>query len=48
MRLLAKPSTGHILYEGKDITSMDPCRYRSQYVGVIFQSYNLLMNITAL
>lgn len=48
MSLLTKPSTGTILYEGKDITGMDPYRYRSTYVGVIFQSYNLLMHLTAL
>lgn len=48
MSLLTKPSTGTILYEGKDITGIDPYRYRSTYVGVIFQSYNLLMHLTAL
>ena len=48
MSLLTKPSDGQILFEGKDITGMDPYAYRSHYVGVIFQSYNLLMNLTAL
>lgn len=48
MSLLTKPSTGMILYEGNDITEMDPYHYRSTYVGVIFQSYNLLMHLTAL
>lgn len=48
MSLLTKPSEGQILYEGKDITDMDPYSYRSHYVGVIFQSYNLLMHLTAL
>lgn len=48
MSLLAKPTMGQILYEGKDITDIDPYWYRSHYAGVIFQSYNLLMNMTAL
>lgn len=48
MSLLTKPSEGQILYEGKDITDMDPYSYRSHYVGVIFQSYNLLMHLTTL
>lgn len=48
MSLLTKPSEGQILYEGKDITDMDPYSYRSHYIGVIFQSYNLLMHLTAL
>lgn len=48
MSLLAKPTQGHILYGDQDITDLDPYWYRSHYVGVIFQSYNLLMNMTAL
>lgn len=48
MSLLTKPTSGKILYEGKDITDMDPYAYRSHYAGVIFQNYNLLMNLTAL
>ncbi|RGC51988.1 ABC transporter ATP-binding protein [Absiella sp. AM29-15] len=48
MSLLTKPSSGKILYDAKDITDMDPYHYRSQYVGVIFQNYNLLMHLTAL
>ena len=48
MSLLAKPTSGQIFYEDKDITNMDPYVYRSKYAGVIFQSYNLLMNMTAL
>lgn len=48
MSLLTKPASGKILYEGKDITNMDPYVYRSHYAGVIFQNYNLLMNLTAL
>ncbi len=45
---LAKPTGGKILYEGKDISKIDKYRYRSKYVGVIFQNFNLLPNMSAL
>lgn len=45
---LAKPTSGKILYDGKDISKIDKYEYRSKYVGVIFQSFNLLQNMTAL
>ena len=45
---LAKPTSGKILFEGNDIAEMDKYRYRSQYVGVVFQSFNLLPHLTAL
>lgn len=44
---LTKPTEGSILYRGKDVTSINPYEYRSNYVGVIFQSFNLLPNLTA-
>lgn len=44
---LAAPSSGTILYEGKDVRKMDKYRFRSRYMGVIFQSYNLLTKFTA-
>ena len=44
---LASPTPGSILFEGKDIHSIDKYRFRSQNVGVIFQSFNLLPNLTA-
>lgn len=44
---LDKLSGGRILFEGKDITSIDKYRYRSNDVGVVFQSYNLLPKFTA-
>ena len=44
---LASPTSGSILFEGKDIRSIDKYRFRSQNVGVIFQSFNLLPNLTA-
>lgn len=44
---LAKPTGGKILYEGKDISKIDKYEYRSKYVGVVFQSFNLLPQLTA-
>ena len=44
---LAAPTSGKILFEGKDISGIDKYIYRSQYVGVVFQSFNLLPNLTA-
>ena len=45
---LAKPTDGKILYNGEDIKSVDKYEYRSRFIGVIFQNYNLLPNLTAL
>ncbi len=45
---LAKPSSGKILYCGEDIGKIDKYIYRSKYVGVIFQSFNLLPSLTAI
>lgn len=44
---LTKPTEGKILYNGLDVSEVDQYLYRSQYVGVIFQSFNLLMHLTA-
>lgn len=44
---LASPTAGNIIYEGKDIGKMDKFKFRSQCVGVVFQSFNLLQNLTA-
>ena len=44
---LASPSQGSILYNGQDIKNIDKYRFRSQNIGVIFQSYNLLSKFTA-
>jgi len=38
---------GNITYNGKDMRELDRDEYRSKSVGVIFQSYNLLLNSTA-
>ena len=45
---LDQSSDGKILYEGQDITKIDREKYRSQNIGVIFQSFNLLRHLTAL
>lgn len=44
---LAAPDQGSICYDGKDIRDIDKYRFRSQSIGVIFQSYNLLNKFTA-
>ena len=45
---LAKPTSGEIFYEDKNIKKIDRYRFRSKYIGVIFQSYNLITKFTAL
>lgn len=44
---LAQPTEGRICLNGNDIRTMDQYEYRSQCVGVIFQSFNLLPKLTA-
>lgn len=44
---LTKPTSGNIYYKEKDITKINQYDYRSKYVGVIFQAYNLLPYLTA-
>lgn len=44
---LASPTDGSIYYNGKDIKGIDKYKFRSKYIGVIFQSYNLLTKFTA-
>ena len=41
------PKAGKILYEGTDLASIDRDRYRREHVGMIFQSYFLLPQLTA-
>ncbi len=46
-----KPTSGEIVVEGKTIskmTSRELARYRRTVVGMIFQSFNLIPNMTAL
>lgn len=44
---LASPTDGSIYYDGKDIKDIDKYKFRSKYIGVIFQSYNLITKFTA-
>lgn len=44
---LASPTSGTILYNDKDISAINKYDYRSKYVGVIFQNFNLLSKLTA-
>ena len=45
---LAKPSGGDIFYDGKSIAKIDKYTFRSKYIGVVFQSFNLITKYTAL
>ena len=45
---LAAPTSGEILYEGKSIKKIDKYTFRSKYIGVVFQSFNLITKYTAL
>ncbi|MBR5280072.1 MAG: ABC transporter ATP-binding protein [Clostridia bacterium] len=45
---LAAPNSGKILYNGEDVTKIDKYKFRSKYIGVIFQSFNLITKFTAL
>ena len=44
---LAAPTTGKVYYDGEDIEKINKYDFRSQYVGVVFQSFNLLTKFTA-
>ncbi len=48
---LDKPTTGQIEVDGKDVAKMGDhalIKYRCQKIGFVFQSYNLVPNLTAL
>ena len=45
---LAVPNSGDIIYNGKSISKIDKYTFRSKYIGVVFQSFNLLTKYTAL
>ena len=45
---LAKPTAGDILYDGRSIARIDKYTFRSRYIGVVFQSFNLITKYTAL
>ncbi len=44
---LATPNQGDILYKGKSIKELNKYDFRRKCVGVVFQSFNLLTNLTA-
>ncbi|MDR0249657.1 MAG: ABC transporter ATP-binding protein [Oscillospiraceae bacterium] len=44
---LSSPTEGKIYFDGKDVGKIDRYQYRSRYVGVVFQQYNLLPHLTA-
>ncbi len=41
-------SNGEVLFEDKDIKDINRDDYRAKSIGVIFQGYNLLLNVTAI
>lgn len=45
---LCEPTEGRILVNGEDISNRNKYKYRSQDIGIIFQSFNLLPKLTAL
>ena len=48
---LEKPTKGTILFKGKPLEKLNETQlalYRQQYIGFVFQSYNLLPTLTAL
>jgi putative ABC transport system ATP-binding protein len=48
---LDRPSSGSILVEGQDLTAMSEAEqnsYRRDRIGFIFQSFNLISNLTAI
>ena len=45
---LAKPTGGEIFYDDKNVVKIDKYKFRSKYIGVVFQSFNLITKYTAL
>ncbi|MBQ7779472.1 MAG: ABC transporter ATP-binding protein [Clostridia bacterium] len=45
---LATPCSGEIIYDGKSIAKIDKYTFRSKYIGVVFQNFNLITKYTAL
>ncbi len=45
---LAAPDNGNIYFNGEDIKYIDKYKFRSRYIAVIFQSFNLITKFTAL
>lgn len=44
---LANPTDGKIRLNDEDIINLDKYKYRSEYIGVVFQSFNLLPKLSA-
>ena len=44
---LEKNYKGDIFYDNKNLKKMDLDTYRNTYIGIVFQSYNLLPHLTA-
>lgn len=44
---LARPTGGKIFLNDDDVAKIDRYKFRSKYVGVIFQNFNLLTHLTA-
>ncbi len=45
------PTSGHILYDGTDVTTLPPDKlsdFRRDHIGFVFQAYNLINTLTAL
>ena len=45
---LAAPNAGEIIFDGKNVAKIDKYTFRSRYIGVVFQSFNLITKYTAL
>ena len=45
---LAAPTGGEIFYGNKNVAKIDKYTFRSKYIGVVFQSFNLITKYTAL
>ncbi|MCI8373112.1 MAG: ABC transporter ATP-binding protein [Lachnospiraceae bacterium] len=45
---LSLPSSGSIYYQERNLKKINPYQFRSRYVGVVFQNFNLLTRFTAL
>ena len=45
---LASPTDGEIYYQDKNVAKIDKYTFRSKYIGVVFQSFNLITKYTAL
>lgn len=43
---LTLPTEGHVVYDGRDLATLNRYHFRSHDIGVIFQSFNLLPALT--